>query len=88
MPNSSTPQDHSIDLIDLSTQAQSNIAHLAFLFDEVQERIYRLKDHIKNGYALQLEHFDEMEKLLNISSELAHVYKTRFSDLEKEYGGE
>lgn len=89
MPNQNTiSKDHSVDLIDLVTQAKGNIEHLSFLFDEIQERIYNLKDQIKNGFSLKLEHFNEMEKLLNISSELAHVYKTRFSDLEKEYEGE
>ncbi|MDV7651893.1 hypothetical protein ACSUBI_00185 [Acinetobacter baumannii] len=89
MPNQKTIlEDHSIDLSDLATQAKGNIAHLAFLFDEVQERIYQLKSHIKNGYSLQLEHFDELDKLMNISIELAHVYEIRFRDLEKEYEGE
>lgn len=89
MPNQKTIlEDHSIDLSDLATQAKGNIAHLAFLFDEVQERIYQLKNHIKNGYSLQLEHFDELDKLMNISIELAHVYEIRFRDLEKEYEGE
>lgn len=89
MPNKNTiSKDHSIDLSDLATQAKGNIAHLAFLFDEVQRRIYQLKSYIKNGYPLQLEHFDELDKLMNISVELAYVYKTRFSDLEKEYEGE
>lgn len=88
MPNhKQIPTDHLIDLSDLATQAKGNITHLSFLFDEVQERIYQLKNHIKNGYALQLEHFDELDKLLNISIELAHVYGTRFSELEKECEG-
>lgn len=89
MPNQNTiSKDHLIDLADLATQAKGNISHLSFLFDEVQERIFQLKSYIKNGYSVQLEHFDELDKLMNISIELAHVYKTRFSDLEKEYGGE
>ncbi|MDG3555850.1 hypothetical protein P7L54_07775 [Acinetobacter bereziniae] len=89
MPNQNTiSKDYSIDLIDLAIEAKGNIDHLSFLFDEIQERIYQLKNQIKNGFSLKVEHFDEMEKLINISSELAHVYKTRFVDIEKEYGGE
>lgn len=88
MPNHNQISDHLINLSDLATQAKGNIAHIAFLLNEVQGRIYQLKSHIKKGSSLQLDHFNELDKLINISIELAHAYQNHFSKLEKEYEGE
>ena len=86
--NNQTSKNHLSDLSNLATESITSITQLAFLFDEVQERISQLKSYLKAGSPLHLEHFDELDKLLNISIELAHLYETRLCDLEKSYGGE